>query len=251
MPVNNEDIAVIFDEMDESRFRSAFRQMKFMVVCLVVLIYAASTGGVMAQTQENIALPKILPGDEQALSQLLKQRRSVREFQSVSLSLEEIGQLLWAAQGITHPLGYRTAPSAGALYPLELYVVVGQVEGMDRGVYHYLAKEQRLVKTLDGDKRKRLARAAYWQSWISDAPAVVVFTAVYKRTTRKYGSRGKRFVHIEVGHAAQNLFLQAVSLGLASVVVGAFGDDDVKDLLQLPDDVEPMIMMPVGKKAGR
>ena len=133
------------------------------------------------------------------------------------------------------------------MYPLELYVVVGKVEGLGYGVYHYLARDHRLEKISDGDKRKMLAKAAYSQSWISNAPAVVVFTAVYKRTTQKYGSRGKRYVHIEVGHATQNLFLQAVSLDLATVVVGAFSDADVKELLLLPDDVEPMIMMPVGK----
>lgn len=220
-------------------------------VSLGFLICAASTGGVMAQTQENISLPKVLSDDVQGLTQLLKQRRSVRDFADESISLDELGRLLWAAQGVTHPHGYRTAPSAGALYPLELYVVVGQVEGLNPGVYHYLARKHQLVKILDGDKRKRLASEAYWQSWISDASVVVVFTAIYKRTTRKYGSRGKRYVHIEVGHAGQNLFLQAISLGLASVVVGAFSDKNVKELLDLPDNVEPMIMMPVGKDANR
>lgn len=204
----------------------------------------------MAQTQENISLPRIFSDDEQNLTQLLKQRRSIRDFENVSISLDELSRLLWAAQGITHPHGYRTAPSAGALYPLELYVVVGQVEGLAQGVYHYLAKKHQLVKTLDGDKRKSLSSAAYKQSWVSDASVVVVFTAIYKRTTRKYGSRGNRYVHIEVGHAAQNLFLQAVSLELASVVVGAFSDKNVKYLLKLPENVEPMIIMPVGKKAN-
>ena len=228
-----------------------FQQMNAVAFSLVFLICAASTGGVMAQMQENIYLPKILPGDEQVLTELLKQRRSVRNFKNASLSMEELSMLLWAAQGITHPHGYRTAPSAGALYPLELYVVVGQVEGLDQGVYHYLAKKHQLVKTLDGDKRKRLASEAYWQSWMSDASVVVIFTAVYKRTTRKYGSRGKRYVHIEVGHAGQNLFLQAISLGLSSAVVGAFSDKNVKDLLEIPDNAEPVIMMPVGKNANR
>lgn len=205
----------------------------------------------MAETQESISLPRILADGEKDFTQLLRERRSVREFRDEPISLEELADLLWAAQGITHPQGYRTAPSAGALYPLELYVVVGRVQGLDKGVYHYIPEKHQLVKTLDGDKRKRLATEAYWQSWISDASVVVVFTAIYDRTTRKYSSRGKRYVHIEVGHAGQNLFLQAVSLGLGSVVVGAFSDKKVKDLLDLPGNTDPMILMPVGKGVGR
>lgn len=200
------------------------------------------------QEHQNIALPEIVISGEKSLSKLLQQRRSVREYQAVSLSLAEIGQLLWAAQGITHPQGLRTAPSAGALYPLELYVVIGQVEGLAAGTYHYNPYEHQLSMISAGDQRKALAQAALGQSWIGDAAAVVVFTAVYKRTTRKYGRRGERYVHIEVGHAAENMFLQAEALGLGTVDVGAFEDKDVAELLQIPADAEPLIVMPVGKK---
>lgn len=209
----------------------------------------------MAQERDSILLPEITISGKQSLPQLLRhllqQRRSVRDFQDVSLSLSEIGQLLWAAQGITHPQGFRSAPSAGALYPLELYVVVGQVEGLAAGIYRYFPKEHRLIKSADGDQRKKLARAAHRQSWVSDAATVVVFAAVYERATWKYGKRGERYVHIETGHAAQNLFLQAESLGLGTVTVGAFDDDEVKAVLQLPDDVQPLILMPVGKKTRK
>lgn len=200
------------------------------------------------QKQKSTILPEIVISGETSLPQLLRQRRSVREYQEVSLNLSEMGQLLWAAQGITHPQGLRTAPSAGALYPLELYVVVGDVEGLTPGIYHYDPSEHQLTLTASGDQRKRLARAALGQSWIRDAAAVVVFTAIYKRTTRKYGRRGERYVHIEVGHSGQNLYLQAEALGLGTVVVGAFDDEEVAAVLRIPTDVKPLILMPVGKK---
>ncbi len=205
----------------------------------------------MAQEHESIPLPEITISGKQFLQQLLHQRRSVRHFQDVSISLSDIGQLLWAAQGITNPQGFRTAPSAGALYPLELYVVAGQVKNLSSGIYHYDPNNHRLIKVASGDRRKKLAQAAYRQASVSDAATVVVFAAVYERTTFKYGERGVRYVHIETGHAAQNLSLQAESLGLGTVVIGAFNDDDVKAVLQLPDDVQPLILMPVSKKTRK
>lgn len=195
-----------------------------------------------------ITLPDINHSTKQSLSQLLSQRRSTRDFQNVSLSLDTIGQLLWAAQGITHPQGLRTAPSAGALYPLELYFVIGLVNDLMPGVYHYDPKQHSLNKVASGDQRKKLAQSAHQQSWVMDAAAVIVIAAVYERTTRKYGTRGIRYVHIETGHAAQNTFLQAESLNLGAVIVGAFDDDGVKDVLQLPDDEQPLVLIPVGKK---
>lgn len=198
--------------------------------------------------QKNISLPEFVISDDSSVSALLQQRRSVRDYQDVPLSLDEIGQLLWAAQGITNPQGFRTAPSAGALYPLELYLAVGRVEGLGEGIYHYNPNKHQLKMVASGDQRDALARAALGQSWIADAAAVVAFTAVYARTARKYGGRSERYVHIEVGHAAQNLFLQAEELGLGTVDVGAFNDNDVAKLLQIPADTEPVLLMPVGKK---
>lgn len=205
----------------------------------------------MAQEHESISLPEIAISGEKLLQQLLQQRRSVRDFQDVPLGLSDIGQLLWAAQGITHPQGFRTTPSAGALYPLELYVLAGQVTNMSSGIYHYAADNHRLIKVDSGDQRKRLGQAALEQPWIRRAAAVVIFAADYRRTTWKYGKRGVRYVHIEAGHAAQNLFLQAQSLGLGTVIVGAFDDHEVEAVLQLPDGVQPLILMPVGKKARK
>jgi len=202
----------------------------------------------MAQPGENIVLPGPSVTGSTSLEQLLAQRRSIRDYQTTALELAEIGQLLWAAQGISHVQGLRTAPSAGALYPLELYVVTGRIEGLVQGVYHYNPRHHKLMKTNDGDIRDALTRAALSQDWIKHASAVIVFTADYERTTKKYGPRGKRYVHIEVGHAAQNLFLQSESLGLATVIVGAFNDDEVARVLRLPSDLQPLLLMPVGRK---
>ncbi len=202
----------------------------------------------MARSPEFISLPEPVRSGEKSLEALLQQRRSVREYQQAALDLSAIGQLLWAAQGITDPQGFRTAPSAGALYPLELYVVSGNVDGLSPGVYHYHPNKHRLQQTATGDLRHILARAALDQPWVKAAAAVVVITAVYDRTTRKYGERGIRYVHMEIGHAAQNLFLQAEALGLAAVVVGAFEDDAVATALKLPTDVQPLMLIPVARK---
>lgn len=202
----------------------------------------------MAQTSETVDLPRPSLTGGTSLEQLLAERRSIRDYPDRALPLAELGQLLWAAQGITHPQGLRTAPSAGALYPLELYVVAGDVEGLAPGIYHYRPDRHQLVKTGDEDRRAALARAALSQDWVRDAPVVIVFAAVYARTMWKYDKRGRRYVHMETGHAAQNLFLQAGALDLATVVVGAFDDDAVARLLQLPADTAPLVLMPVGRK---
>ena len=202
----------------------------------------------MAQPGENVALPEPSIAGSTSLEQLLAQRRSIRDFPSTALELAGIGQLLWAAQGTTHSQGLRTSPSAGALYPLELYVVTGRVEGLEQGVYHYDPGAHQLKRTGEGDLRDALARAALSQDWMKSASAVIVFTADYARTARKYGKRANRYVHIEAGHAAQNLFLQAESLGLATVVVGAFKDDEVARVLGLPADLDPLLLMPLGRK---
>ena len=202
----------------------------------------------MARSPEFIPLPEPVTSGEKPLEALLQQRRSVREYQEAGLDLSVIGQLLWAAQGITDPQGFRTAPSAGALYPLELYVVAGNVGGLPPGVYHYHPDRHRLQQTEPGDQRHALARAAHAQPWVKAAAAVVVVTAVYDRTTGKYGKRGIRYVHMEAGHAAQNLLLQAEALGLATLVVGAFEDDAVATVLKLPTGVQPLMLMPVARK---
>lgn len=202
----------------------------------------------MIHASENVALPKPSLDGKTSFERLLAERRSIRDYPDTTLRLTEVGQLLWAAQGITHSQGFRTAPSAGALYPLELYVVTGRVENLAKGIYHYNPKHHQLVKMGENDIRNALARAALSQTSVKDTAAVIVFTADYERTTGKYGKRGIRYVHMEVGHAAQNLFLQSGSLGLVTVVVGAFNDDEVAKILQLPAELQPLLLMPIGRK---
>jgi SagB-type dehydrogenase family enzyme len=177
----------------------------------------------------------------------LAHRRSVREYAATPLTLDELAQLLWAAQGVTAPDGYRTAPSAGALYPLETYVVVGEVDGLPSGVYRYEPAVHALALVAEGDRRAELAEAALGQECVAAAPAVIVVGAVPGRTTRKYGDRGQRYVHQEVGHAAQNVCLEAVALGLGTVVVGAFDDRPVKAVVRMAKSVEPQCVLPVGR----
>lgn len=195
----------------------------------------------------SLRLPPARQNGEVALERLLCVRRSVREFAPDALKLAEIAQLLWAAQGVTHPMGLRTAPSAGALYPLETHVVTGEVASLAAGIYHYQPVQHELTKTGDGDRRAELAAAALGQDWIADAPAVLVLAAVYPRTAGKYGARAESYVHIEVGHAAQNVYLQALALGLGTTEVGAFDDRAVKPVLGLAADQAPLAIMPIGR----
>ena len=178
-----------------------------------------------------------------SLDEALASRRSVREFTSEPLSLEQVSQLLWAAQGITADWGGRTAPSAGALYPLEVYVATAE------GLSHYLPDGHRLETVSGTDLREALARAALGQTQVSDAPVVFVISAVTARTAEKYGDRAERYVQLEAGHACQNLLLEAVALGLGAVPTGAFSDDAVRDVLGFPEGDHPLYLVPVGYPA--
>jgi SagB-type dehydrogenase family enzyme len=197
---------------------------------------------------ELIDLPRPRADGGLSVERALQQRRTVRDFEQAPLALQQAGQLLWSAQGITHRDGLRTAPSAGALYPLQLYLVAGNVTELPPGIYRYEPERHRLRRVSAGDRRAELARAALEQTWIARAPAILVFGAIESRTTRKYGSRGVGYVYIEVGHAAQNTFLQAEALGLGAAVVGAFDDGPVADLLGMGRQERPLYLMPVGEK---
>ncbi len=174
------------------------------------------------------------------LEQAIAVRRSRRHFSPKSLTLEQIGQLAWAAQGQETGGRYRTAPSAGATYPLELFVIT------DEGMFRYLPAKHSLEKLTGRDLRATLASAAWGQDFIQAAPLTLVFAAQFSRTTGRYGKRGVRYVYMEAGHAAQNVHLQAEALGLASVAVGAFEDAAVSTVLSLPDNIEPLYMVAVG-----
>ncbi|MBU0518612.1 SagB/ThcOx family dehydrogenase [bacterium] len=195
-----------------------------------------------------IKLPPPLTDSDTSLEEAFKSRRSVRDYSADSLTLQQAAQLLWAAQGITQPVPYglRTAPSAGALYPLEVILVAGKVKGLDAGVYRYKPASHEIVEIVAGDQRSELCRAALSQESISDAPACIVITGIYQRVGKKYGDRGERYTHIEVGCAVQNIYLQCESLGLGTVVLGAFYDDKVQKVLNLARDEVPLAVMPVG-----
>ncbi len=201
----------------------------------------------------TIHLPSPSEKGEISLEEAISRRRSIRDFTSEPVSQSQLSQILWAAQGINDiRWKYRTAPSAGATYPLEILVVCGQngIEGIDDGIYHYNIAHHSLTLHRQGDVRTNLARAALNQEFIYEAPLDIVICALYQRTTLGYGSRGERYVHMEVGHAGQNIYLQAAALGLATVAIGAFSDEQVREVLQLDRQYKPLYIMPVGRPAG-
>lgn len=220
--------------------------MKNTIVLLVLLLVAFAMTPACGQTAQKIDLPEPDRTGRMAVEQALVQRRSTRTYADEAVTLEEVSQLLWAAQGITHPDGYRTAPSAGALYPLEVYLTGGQVEDLSAGVYRYSPHDHALVVADSADRRAALADAALDQEWIEEGAVALVIAAVYGRTTQKYGERGRRYAHVEVGTAAQNVYLQATALNLETVFVGAFADRKVKEALDLPETHQPLGVMPVG-----
>lgn len=204
-----------------------------------------------------VKLPAPAYHSDTSIEKALLHRRSVREFRDEPLTLREVSQLLWAAQGITGQ--GRMAPSAGALYPLEIYVAAGNVEGIAPGVYRYRPEGHELLKITDGDKRAELCDAALRQASVKNGAIDIVIAGVYERTTGKYNTpvhdertgasypAGVRYVHMEAGHAAQNVCLQAVSLHLGTVTIGAFSDGEVKKVMGMRDDERPLYIMPIGR----
>ncbi len=232
------------------------RACRVIVFSVLIAFYAAGALPVFAVDdrlpdlyREVIALPQPTHDGKTSLERALKERRSTRQYANIPLPLSDLSQLLWAAQGVSGPGDRRTVPSAGALYPMEVYVVAGNVDGLPAGIYRYEPRKQVLIKRANGDKRMELSRAALGQSSIQNASAVLVFSGIYERTTARYGGRGIRYVHMEAGHAAQNVYLQAVSLHLGTVVIGAFQDEQVRALLTLPEEEQPLSIMPIGKKS--
>lgn len=229
--------------------------MKRTSICLYVSLFFVITGPLPMkffafgkEAGDVIKLPAPQHASTVSVEQALRSRRSVREYTNQPLTLDDVSQLLWAAQGKTHAYGLRTAPSAGALYPLELFIVAGQVDDLEAGIYRYRTHEHDLIKVSDGDKRVDLCNAALGQESIREAPAVIVFTAVYERVMKKYGDRGIQYTHIEVGSATENIYLQAETMDLGTVIMGAFQDDKVIKVIGAAEDEEPLAIMPVGRK---
>jgi SagB-type dehydrogenase family enzyme len=197
----------------------------------------------MSPKRGTIPLPRPLFKGRISVEEALARRRSVREFTSEELSLQEVSQLLWATQGVTDPEGLRTAPSAGALYPLEIDIALPD------GVFQYEPQSHSLIGLADHDRRPALAVAAMDQTVVATAPATFVLAAVFSRTTAKYGREdGPRFVQFEIGHAAQNLLLQAVALGLGAVAIGAFEEEPTRKALSLTRGHRPLYLVSVGRR---
>jgi SagB-type dehydrogenase family enzyme len=214
-----------------------------------------------AQQSRTVRLPDPQFKGKVSVEEALKQRRSIRTYASGQISLNDLSQILWAAQGVAEKIekapsswrgskwygGLRTAPSAGALYPLEVYALVNSVSDLQPGTYRYDPAGHSLIKVTTDDKRSALYEAALRQESIKEGAAVLVVTGVLARTAVKYGERAQRYVYMEAGSVAQNIYLQSESLGLGTVLIGAFRDAGVKEALNLPAEEDPLIIMPIGK----
>jgi len=221
-----------------------------LLVSIVAIGFSLIATGVFSQPEKKvISLPKPALKGKVSIEETIARRRTIRRFTSEPLSLSQLSQLLFAAQGITEPIrGKRAAPSAGALYPLEVYIVVGKggVSGLSAGIYHYLVKNHSLELKMKGDFQKKISASALYQRWVATAPVIFVIAADYSRTTKKYKDRGIRYVHIEVGHCGENIALQAVGLGLGAGFVGAFWDGKLASSLALGKNEVPLYIIPVG-----
>ena len=221
--------------------------MALFFASIVSFLLAASAPAAGA---EDLFLPD--PPEEGSVSveRALFARRSTRSFEDAPLSPQEIGRLLWSAQGRNRPGDRRTAPSAGATYPLVVDLAVGEVEGWEPGIYRYDPSSHALRRRAGGDRRGDLADAAYGQRWVGEGAAVIILSARYARTTRRYGERGIRYVHVEAGAAAENVHLQAAALGLGTVLVGAFDDAGTAAILDLEAEETPLLLLPIGRPSA-
>ena len=237
----------------------------FLLLFFALFALVACNDGEKEQIQSGLTkidgdkLTYILPSPQTdgniSVEKALAKRRSRRDFVDKAISAEELSQILWAAYGITQPEpnrsslrgGLRAAPSAGALYPFEIYLIVGKVNGIETGVYKYVSEEHKIVRTIDKDLREELSAAALNQDYIKKAPVTIFYSAIYSRMTEKYGDRGRdRYVCMDLGHSAQNIYLQAEALNIGTCAIGSFSDNRVSEILQLPEEEEPLYIMPIG-----
>jgi len=238
---------------------------------LIILIVALVTTGCMNKNKSQEDKTPLMKNDSSRLSytlpspvlqgtvsveEAISKRRSHRSFIEEKISAEDISQILWAAYGITQPIpdrpglkgGLRAAPSAGAMYPLQLYVLIGKVSDIEPGVYKYVPQGHGIVRVIDKDVKALLASAALGQEMIKTAPACLFYSADFSITTRRYAERGReRYVCMDVGHSAENVYLQAEALHLGTCAIGAFNDAEVRAVMQLPENEEPLYIMPIGR----
>ena len=248
--------------------------MFFLLICTIILLFItiASSERYSGKIRQILSGP--LPKDTRldnssfvlelpaprfkstvSVEETLLNRRSRRTFTNEAVTKKELSQILWAAYGVseTDPgkdpkERKRTTPSAGAFYPLEIYALIGNITGIAPGVYKYIPVGHKIVRVIEGDIREQFRNAAYTQEMIGKAPVCLVYCAVYERSTRRFGERtGKKVVYIEAGHSAQNVYLQTEALGLGACVAGGFNAEDVKNVMQLPEDENPLYLMVVGK----
>lgn len=238
----------------ETREKSEANMRRALSIPMLCMLVSAVSGPDQLRAQNEIKLPRPAIQGKMSLEQAITARKSAREFRAAPLSLADTGQLLWAANGVLPADAVTGAtrkvmPSAGGLYPLEVFIVTGNntVENVPAGVYQYNSNAHSLKSVVTGDKRVLLAHAALGQTWLARAPAVVVIAAVFGRTTMKYGNRGVNYVFMEAGNSNQNLCLQAEALGLRTGTVGAFNDQQVSAAVQLPGDTAPLLVIAVGK----
>ncbi|UCD83760.1 MAG: SagB/ThcOx family dehydrogenase [Deltaproteobacteria bacterium] len=220
----------------------------FVIFTLIVL------GANQCSSKDVIQLPVPTGKGKVSVEEAIKNRRTIRSFASRAIKLVDLSQILWAAQGITGEGGLkRAAPSAGALYPLDLYIILGEkgVEGLKSGIYHYFPSQNSIERLTDKGLKVELAQAALGQMWIAEAPVVIVITAEYERVTGKYGPRGVRYAHMEAGHVGENIFIQAVALDLAAGIVGAFENSKIIKLMGIPASHDPLLIMPLGYQKKR
>jgi len=206
---------------------------------------------------ELIELPDPVYTSNYTIEQTLKERRSTRSFSDEPLTLKEVSQVLWSAYGVTYHQegmpeflrgGFKTAPSAGALYPLEIYLVATNVTDLKKGIYKYKPEGHKLIMINHEDARDELLVSSYYQMMVKEAPANIVYSAIFSRTTEKYGERGReRYVYMDLGHSAENVYLQTVSLNMGTCAIGAFDDLKVRILLNMTAEEEPLYIMPLGK----
>jgi len=233
----------------------------FTVLIILYVIYTSIETSLEHEGEEivieesEILLPLPRKYTNLSVEEAILYRRSIREYASEPITMYELSMILWAAQGITDTkYGFRSAPSAGATYPLEIYTVVGnntvlvdKNTFLEAGVYKYNVYKHSIVLVKKGDYRNQLSKAALDQEWVKKAAVDIVICAVYERTTNRYGERGIRYVHMEAGHVGQNIYLMATALDLGTVAVGAFHDDQVAEIIGAGAEEHPLYIMPIGR----
>lgn len=241
-------------ESDTSGRQISRRRLLRRLAVIAALIGGVASGIVgyqtfsrISRTSSKLSIPAPAQEGAMSLEEAISRRKSIRDYTAEPISISQLSQILWSAQGVTHD-GLRSAPSAGALYPLEIYAIVkeGGVTGLQSGIYHYRPSDHTLLLTKAGDHSQELQSAALDQEAIGNAAATIVITAVFERTTARYGQRGVQYVFQESGHAAQNIYLQCTAMNLGSVVIGAFDENGVRTVLGAKSNERPVYVQPIG-----